>query len=178
MAIQLLAIVGRAVGTVAEAAAKAAVRGTFNKAKEGAVAPSITIDIDAAGLEKALKNAKRDVELQIQKSLLKTAQFGTQIILDRTERGIGYEGKFKDYSPAYAKFRTKKGRQLTPDLNFIGRMLGSIQQAKESSNVAKIYFGRAEEAKKAAFNNKLRPFFGFNSIEKDRLRRFFNKDFK
>lgn len=136
------------------------------------------VTIDVSELERTLKKAPSDIQKQIQKSLLKTAQFGTQVILDRTEAGIGYKGKFKDYSPAYAKFRTKKGRQLTPDLNFSGRMLGSIQQKNESRNVAKIYFGRAEEAKKAAFNNQLRPFFGFNSIEKDRLRRFFNKDFK
>lgn len=182
MAIQILAVFGQALGGAARIAARAAARGAVKGADEavkgGIVVPSIDIDIDARGLEAALKNASRDIESQIQKSLLKTAQFGTQIILDRTERGIGYEGKFKSYSAPYAKFRAKKGRGSNPDLNFSGRMLGDIQQASESKNVAKIYFGRAQEAKKAAFNNKLRPFFGFNSTEKDRLRRFFDKDFK
>lgn len=136
------------------------------------------VTIDASGLERTLKNAPRDIGKKLQKSLLKTAQFGTQIILDRTERGIGYKGKFERYSAGYAKFRSKKGRGSVPDLNFSGRMLGSIQQKNESRNIARIYFGRAAEAKKAAFNDELRPFFGFNSIEKNRLRRFFNRDFK
>lgn len=136
------------------------------------------VTIDARGLERTLNNASVDIQRQIQKSLLKTAQFGTQIILDRTERGVGYKGKFKPYSAPYKKIRSEKGRGLVPDLNFSGRMLASIKQTNESKNVAKIYFGRAQEAKKAAFNDKLRPFFGFNSLEKDRLSKFFRKDFK
>ena len=136
------------------------------------------VTIDASELERTLKKAPSDIQKQIQKSLLKTAQFGTQVILDRTEVGVGYKGKFKPYSAPYAKFRAKKGHGLLPNLYFSGSMLKTIKQTKESKNVAKIYFGNALEAKKAASNDKLRPFFGFNSNEKDRLRRFFNKDFK
>ena len=145
---------------------------------EKVFAPKISVEIDARELDNYLEKQVSKIASNIEKSLLKTAQFGTQIILDRTEKGIGYKGRFDEYSAGYAKFRSKNGRGQTPDLNFSGRMLASIQQRKAGRNIAEIYFGRATEAKKAAFNNQKRPFFGFNSTEKDRLQKFFSKDFK
>lgn len=148
------------------------------KDSESVPVPKVSVEVDSRSLELLLNRKANDIVSDIERSLLKTAQYGTQIILDRTERGIGYKGQFEKYSPGYAKYRAQKGRGQTPDLNFSGRMLSSIQQRKAGRNVAEIYFGRATEAKKAAFNNQKRPFFGFNSSEKDKLQKFFSRDFK
>jgi hypothetical protein len=59
-----------------------------------------------------------------------------------------------------------------------GEMLSSIQQRSLGSNVVEIFFGRATEAKKAAFNNQKRKFFGFNQSEVGQLNKFFLKELK
>lgn len=130
---------------------------------------------DSAKVSRELKKVQKSMVGQIDRALLQTAQFGTQLILDRTAKGEGYTGgSFGAYNPKYALFRKAKGRQVSPvDLNFSGKMLGSMASAKVKSGVAKIYFTRATEAKKAAMNDAKRPFFGFGKLEQERLRKFF-----
>jgi hypothetical protein len=144
-----------------------------------------------AQVQKDLKKTQLEMNRAISKSLLKTAQYGTQIILDRTAKGIGYEGKFIAYSPAYRKAKAEgwnragSGRRSfggdasgIVNLTVHGEMLSSIQQRSLGSNVVEIFFGRATEAKKAAFNNQKRKFFGFNQSEVGQLNKFFLKELK
>lgn len=148
----------------------------------------IDLQVDISKAQNELKKTQLEMAFSIQKSLLKTAQFGTQIILDRTEKGIGVDGSFKRYSPAYAKAKaegwSKAGttrRAFGGDSSGIvnltvhGEMLSSIKQRSLGSNTVEIFFGRSTEAKKAAFNQKTRKFFGFNRTEMDRLQAFFIK---
>lgn len=139
---------------------------------------NVEISLDIKGLEQSLKKTQAEIYNMIPKALMQTAQFGTQIILDRTEKGVGINGRFKPYTAAYAKFRQKEGHPKTVNLMITGRMLASIKQQRLDNKSVRIYFGNAQEAKKAAFNNQSRPFFGFNKPENDRLQRFFVGRFK
>lgn len=151
----------------------------------------LDIQIDMTQVKKDLKKTQVEMNRLISKSLLKTAQYGTQIILDRTAKGVGYDGKFKAYSPAYRKAKAEgwnragSGRRAfggdssgIVNLTVHGEMLSSIQQRSLGSNVVEIFFGRATEAKKAAFNNQKRKFFGFNQSEVGKLNSFFIKELK
>ena len=79
---------------------------------------------------------------------------------------------FKPYDEKYAAFRKSRGRGTKVDLQFTGRMRGSMT-SKADDKKAKIFFTRAEEAKKAAMNNKTRPFFGFSAKEEKELAKVF-----
>lgn len=150
----------------------------------------IDLQVDISKAQTELKKTQLEMIASVQRSLLKTAQYGTQIILDRTERGFGYDGKFAEYSASYRKMKAAGWPKSTSrrsfggdksgvvNLTVHGEMLSSIQQRSLGPNVAEIFFGRATEAKKAAFNNSRRRFFGFNSAETDRLSSFFRKDLK
>lgn len=150
----------------------------------------VDIRLDTKELEKALNRTKDEIQKQIPVALMKTAQFGTQIILDRTKQGKGINGPFKPYSPFYAKAkskgwpRTKTREAFSGDssgivnLNVQGRLIASFQSSLVDQNTVKIYFSKKAEAEKAAFNHERRPFFGFNVSEKQRLQTFFGKAFK
>jgi hypothetical protein len=150
----------------------------------------VNLSLNIAEVEKSLNKTKAEIRAIVEKSLMKTAQYGTQIILDRTEKGVGYLGKFAPYSPAYRKAKAA-GWKATPrrrgfggdssgvvNLNVSGSMLSSIQQRALNQDTVQIYFGRATEAKKAAFNNERRPFFGFNDKEQEALSKFFFREFQ
>jgi phage gpG-like protein len=133
----------------------------------------ISLKTNAKKVQAALKKKGKDVNKSIKRALSITAQQGINIIEDRTQDGKGYKGgAFKGYSEKYAKFRRKKGRSQNVDLQFTGRMLGSMT-SKADSKKATIFFTRAEEAKKAAMNNKTRPFFGFSREEEKQLGKVF-----
>ena len=141
---------------------------------------NVTLDIssNAKQVEKRLKQAGKDIDKSMKRALSITAQEGINIIEGRTEDGVGYKGgAFKGYSEKYAKFRSAKGRGKNVDLQFTGRMLGSMT-SKADKRKAKIFFTRAEEAKKAAMNNKTRPFFGFNKQEEKQLANIFFRNIK
>ena len=141
---------------------------------------NVTLDVssNAKKVEKRLKKAGRDIDKSMKRALSITAQQGINIIEDRTEDGVGYKGgAFKGYSEKYAKFRRDKGRGKNVDLQFSGRMLGSMT-SKADKRKAKIFFTRAEEAKKAAMNDKTRPFFGFNRQEEKQLANVFFRNIK
>lgn len=149
----------------------------------------VDIQVDIEKVRKDLNKTQLEMNRLVGKALMKTAQYGTQIILDRTEKGFGYDGRFAPYSPAYRKAKAEgwnragSGRRAfggdksgIVNLTVHGEMLSSIQQRNLGSNVVEIFFGRATEAKKAAFNNQKRKFFGFNAGEQDSLSRFFFKE--
>lgn len=156
---------------------------------------NVKMDIDATRLQANLNKLQKSIPAQIKRTLMQTAQFGTGVILDRTAKGAGYQGKFRPYDARYRAYKSKGwpsskagARTYRPsfsgdssgivNLNVTGKMLGSIQSKYVSNGVAQIYFSRGTEAKKAAFNNDKRPFFGFNKTEKERLTKFFFKRLK
>jgi phage gpG-like protein len=133
----------------------------------------VDIKTNAKKVQAALKKKGKDIDKSMKRALSITAQQGINIIEDRTQDGVGYKGgAFKGYSEKYAKFRRAKGRGKNVDLQFSGRMLGSMT-SKADRKKATIFFTRAEEAKKAAMNDKTRPFFGFNRQEEKQLAKTF-----
>ena len=83
-------------------------------------------------------------------------------IINRTQSGKDVKGKgFKKYSTAYAK---KKGG--TVNLTDTGAMLQAISN-KNIPNGVRFYFNASAETNKAAFNQKLRKFFG---VDKDQVK--------
>ena len=133
----------------------------------------LDITTNAERIIRALRRRGRDVNESIKSALSITAQEGINIIEQRTQDGKGYkDGAFKPYSEKYSRFRRSRGRGQNVDLQFTGRMLGSMTSRADSKK-AIIFFTRAEEAKKAAMNNKTRPFFGFSRKERKQLGRVF-----
>lgn len=124
------------------------------------------ISISIRGLERHLNQREIDALLESLALLEKTA------ILTRTAEGEDADSiKFKPYSEKYKKYREKKGRPVSkPDLNFTGRMLGSMR-----TNVARhqgqVFFGRKEESQKAAAHS-----LGLKNLKKAK-RNFFALSF-
>lgn len=156
----------------------ASVLGEDKKKKQTKVNVSVEIGSNAKQVEKRLRKAGKDINQAVKRALSITAQEGINIIERRTERSVGFKGgKFTKYSPKYARFRRFKGRTNKPNLDFSGKMLGAMT-SKADSRKATIFFTRAAEAKKAAGNNKLRPFFGFNRKEEKKLGDIFFRNIK
>lgn len=132
-----------------------------------------TVTSNSKAVANRLKKKGKILSQSIKASLLITAQAGIGIIEERTASGKGYKGgAFKPYNSVYAAFRELKGRGAMPDLQFRGTMLSSMT-SKASNRQAVIFFSRAAEAKKAAFNDAKRPFFGFNRKEQSQLSKVF-----
>lgn len=134
----------------------------------------VKVSSNAIRVVESIKRRGINLSQAISSSLSKTAQHGVNIILDRTEKGVGYKGAFKPYSDAYSLFRAEAGRSQTPDLNFTGQMLGSMT-TKVSGNQAEIFFSSAQQSRKASANNKSRPFFGFSREESKELGKVFER---
>lgn len=136
------------------------------------------IKTNAKEVAKATKKRGKDLQKSVKKALSITAQEGINIIQARTSKGVGYKGgNFKPYDQKYAAFRSARNRGTTPDLEFTGKMLGSMT-SRANSKRAEIFFSRAAESKKAAMNNKSRPFFGFSDRETDKLGKIFFRALK
>jgi hypothetical protein len=120
-----------------------------------------------------IKKHGQEVSGSIRKALSITAQSGINIIQERTSKGMGYkDGKFKPYTEEYAAYRVKKGRGTLPNLEFERQMMSSIT-SKADSEKAVIFFRGAENSRKAAMNEKKRPFFGFSRQEERKLSKIF-----
>ena len=138
----------------------------------------VNIDTNARDVAKRIGKEGKELSRSFRKALSITAQAGINKILDRTSKGVGFKGgKFKKYAPIYAAFRASRGRGTNPDLRFAGEMLGSMT-SRANSKRAEIFFRGATESKKAAMNNKSRPFFGFNKQEEKQLAKVFFKALK
>ena len=138
----------------------------------------LTLDTNFKEVQKIINKRGKDLRKSTQKSLLRTALAGLNIIQSRTNKGQGYKGgKFKGYSSAYSAFRRNNGRGVVPDLQFTGQMF-SAMTVKANSQEAEIFFNRATEAKKAAMNDKKRPFFGFSRNEEKKLALVFERNLK
>lgn len=145
-----------------------------------------SIVFDSKKLERKLEQIQKQMPAKVDKALVQTSLYGINVITDSASKGYGYKGRFAPYTPEYRE-RKAEGWSSTPktrgfggagsvgrpNLFLRGEMFGAISAILERRGVAKIYFTRATEAKKAVFNEKKRPFFGFSKDGKDRLRKFF-----
>lgn len=150
---------------------------------------NIDISIDGKFAKRFLDAALEGVTKKTESSLKVAAIKAEQIILDRTEKGVGYKGRFAPYSSGYAKAKRAGWKKTTSRKGFsgdtsgivnlmvTGNMLSSITH-KVKKDQARLFFTRATEAKKAAFNNAKRPFFGLNQGEMDQVRRAFVRKFE
>tara|TARA_B100000575_G_scaffold275997_1_gene261068 strand:+ start:796 stop:1245 length:450 start_codon:yes stop_codon:yes gene_type:complete len=139
----------------------------------------LNLEITPKDLTQITAKQKQAVESALPKAILRVAGLGRQIIKQRTEEGKGINGKFRDYSQGYIKQLKKRGFPIDPvDLFATGQMLRSMQVKSESSRRAVIFFDNQQATKKANFNQRTRPFMGFNSKEKTRLQARFTTDIK
>ena len=137
-----------------------------------------TVDADFKQASRALKKRGKDLRSSVKKALLITGLKGIEIIEDRTSKGRSYKGSFfKKYNAQYKAYRLSRGRSSKPNLEFTGKMLGSMAVIS-SSRQAEIYFTRGTESKKAAMNEKKRPFFGFSRSEQKQLGKVFERYLK
>lgn len=150
----------------------------------------VDVRINAKGLQTYIKKVMKTMPQEIDTALYKTAQQGINTITDRTEKGMGTEGKFKRYTPEYARAKASgwpKGKKSkrrafggdpsgVVNLMVSGNMLGSIIATKPKNHRSTLKFSRATEAKKAFHNNERRKFFEFNQKEVKELSRFFRKE--
>jgi len=128
-------------------------------------------------LTNTTRQARRDISRGITKAIGKTGTLGKSIILDRTKLGKGINSAFKPYTPEYMAVLSEEGKPSdTVDLYNTGQMLRSMQTKQLNSRTVQIYFDNREAAKKAAFNNEVRPFFGFSAKEEKRLAVYFRKE--
>jgi len=151
---------------------------SFRAGIQSALSRGLNIEVltDPKNIADVANKERKRIMRKKRMALLRTAIHGTNIILDRTEKGYGYNGAFKSYSPGYSLKRAAEGRTLTPNLFYTGRMLGSMTQKVISNDEARIFFTNADSSIKAAENERTRPFFGFNEGEKNQLRRVFFKE--
>jgi len=105
---------------------------------------------------------QKQISKELRLALVKAGLLAKQIILQRTAKGQGVEGKFKQYSDSYKEYRKDNGLPTNPDLFFTGAMLGAMQN-RVKADYAELYFVSAEQNKKAFFNDKIRPFFDLNN---------------
>jgi len=138
----------------------------------------VNIKSNAKQVSKRIGKKGKELSDSVKHALSRTALKGKAIIQDRMTAGKTITGgNFKKYESVYAAFRASKGRGTKPDLQFTGQMFSSIT-TKANIKQAEIFFTRAQEAKKAAMNNKSRPFFGFSRKEENTLGKVFFKALK
>ncbi len=135
----------------------------------------VKVGLNPKDLSKIPRDQRRQYKRKYKRALSKVAQIGINIIQERTERGVSFKGgNFAPYTEKYAEFRSKKGRQLRPNLMFSGRMLGAMT-SRANYRRAEIFFRGKTESRKASANNEKRPFFGFNRQETERLAKAFER---
>jgi len=106
------------------------------------------------------------------------------IIRTKTQKGIDFKGRpFAPYSEGYLKHLQKIGYPTKVDLHYSGDMMGSLTPNEALKKTGKfkvtLGFSRAEERKKALFNQVLgtpkREFFGFNKPTEQIINKQFNR---
>jgi len=147
----------------------------------------ISVEGNFRGINKFLNVTKKQLQESLKNALSITAQDGVRIIKERTAKGEGYKGKFAPYSKGYAELKAngwKAGtfeddpRSFSGDASRVvnlfvrGAMLGGMATTVDNEK-ATIYFTTGELSKRAAKNDKTRPFFGFNAREQTELGKTF-----
>jgi|TARA_B110000908_G_scaffold63910_1_gene77739 hypothetical protein len=99
-------------------------------------------------------------------------------MLRRVDKGVGLGGRFKPYHPLYAEYRAEKGRSTSAvNLQFTGEMFADVSLKKTTSTEAVIGFSKEIERRKAASNQKNRPWFGVTDQEQKRIVSRFKREF-
>lgn len=113
--------------------------------------------------------------IELNKALFQEANILKEEIQKRTLIGVTYNNvPFVPYSPAYAKYREKKLRSGSVNLNFTGEMMRDITVEK-ITNGYKIYFRSDAQNEKATWHNfgtkKLpqREFFNMNKNDVNKI---------
>jgi hypothetical protein len=102
------------------------------------------------------------------------------IIRTKTKKGIDFRGiTFAPYSQGYLNQLNREGKSTNVDLFYTGKMLGNLTSKKTGKYKVSVGFSRAEERKKALFNQVLgtpkREFFGFNNATEKIINKQFNR---
>jgi len=141
---------------------------------------AVKVNIKPKNFKDIPKKMRKAVQANVKRALSRTAEVGIVTILERTEKGMGFEGgKFKAYSKkgsndGYFGVRLRSGKGVLPNLDFTGQMMSSIR-AKANNKRAVISFTRDVEQDKIKGNNRTRPFFGFSRAENKELGKKFTR---
>lgn len=136
-----------------------------------------SVQVDTKAVDRLLNKMIKEQPKKVERALGRTAEKGIRVILDRTEKGKGLYGRFKPYSPKYAEYRKSIDATTSiVDLNVTGQMTKDLKVQKTTKFESVIGFIQETERRKAQYNNKLRPWFGFTRKEEDRLRKVFKKE--
>lgn len=134
--------------------------------------------VNKAKFQRFIEQYKARLKRAIPKALNSSGKKTVETILDRTSRGVGLRGAFKRYSKDYIKKRQSEGLRSKPNLSFSGAMLNSLDVKKAGTNKVLVHFKKREEAKKARFNQKTRPFMGVRPQEKKFIVEAFARQFR
>lgn len=145
----------------------------------------VKIKTNTIDVSNYIKRIAKTIPKDIKKGLAQASTFGVQQILDKTQKGqMPDGGRFRPYARSTIKARKEAGRQTSfVDLNFSGRMLGSLT-FKVTGSKGTLFFRRGEEAEKAFFHDKglgkmpQRPFFAIGRRDEDKIRKIFFRAIK
>ena len=144
------------------------------------MALDLKIKTNAKFVEKRFKRIEKKFKSIIQKGILQAGFQLLDIIRTKTQKGIDFRGvTFAPYSEGYLKKLNKEGKSTNVDLFYSGKMLGNLTSNKTGKFKVTVGFSRAEERKKALFNQVLgtpkREFFGFNNSTEKIINKQFNR---
>lgn len=140
---------------------------------------TINIDTKPRDLRKMVEKLGRTFTKNHKRAMRRAAAEGVNRINKRTSLGLDVnEQPFRPYSDAYKGFRASKGRPVDKvKLIFTGRMRGAMTSGLQGQD-GLIFFSSRAESRKAAQNNRTRPFFGLNKSDRRAIRDVYFKGLK
>ena len=140
---------------------------------------TVSIDTKPRDLRKMVEKLGRSFTKNHKRAMRRAAAEGLNRIQKRTSLGLDInEQPFRPYSDAYRGFRQSKGRPVDKvKLIFTGKMRGSMTSGLSGQD-GLIFFSSRAESKKAAMNNRKRPFFGLNKSDTRAIRDVYFKGLK
>ena len=145
---------------------------------------SVKVKTNTEFLKTRLKKVERKIKSIIEKGILQGGFQLLDIIRTKTAKGIDFRDRpFAPYSQGYLKKLNKEGKSTKVDLFYTGRMMGNLTPNSAMKKTGKykvtLGFSRAEERKKALFNQVLndpkREFFNFNNPTEKIIQKQFNR---
>ena len=141
----------------------------------------ITVNIDTVprDLRQMVEKLGRTFTKNHKPAMRRAAAEGVNRINKRTSLGLDVnEQPFRPYSESYKGFRESKGRPVDKvKLIFTGKMRGAMTSGLQGQD-GSIFFSSRAESKKAAYNNRKRPFFGLNRKDTRSIRDVYLKGLK
>lgn len=140
---------------------------------------TVNIDTKPRDLRKMVEKLGRTFTKNHKRAMRRAAAEGVNRINKRTSLGLDVnEQPFRPYSDAYKGFRASKGRPVDKvKLIFTGRMRGAMTSGLQGQD-GLIFFSSRAESRKAAQNNRTRPFFGLNKSDRRAIRDVYFKGLK